>query len=168
MRSESGVRRGSQPSREGWRMVDREVGGSGEISGGGAGGRQCPGVGMAGRVQRRRGLLVLLDLRTEEQGVAGSQGTKNGHLGFLERGSLILTTTGTNEGEKPPPRPQAPSAPHCQWLLVDRGGRHSLSPASRTAQEALRARRVREHWGWPLIAPLGKRVSGGTVRSSRP
>lgn len=69
--------------------------------------------------------------------MAGSQGYEERHLGFLERGSLILTTTGTNEGRSPSTAPGS-SAPHCQWLLVDRGGRHSLSPASRTAQEALR------------------------------
>lgn len=111
---------------------------------------------------------MLLDLRTEGQGVAGSQGYEERHLGFLERGSLILTTTGTNEGEKPPPRPQAPSAPHCQWLLVDRGGRHSLSPASRTAQEALRGQEGQGALGLASHCPIrGRGSQGGTVRSSR-
>lgn len=62
---------------------------------------------------------MLLDLRTEGQGVAGSQGYEEHHLGVLERGSLILTTTGMNEGEKPPPWPPGSL---CTPLSVAAGG----------------------------------------------
>lgn len=96
---------------------------------------------------------MLMDPRTEGQGVAGSQGYEERHLGVLDRGGLILTSAGTNGGEKPPPRPQAPFAPHCQWLLVERGGCRGLSPASRTAQGALRGQEGQGSTGAGLSLP---------------
>lgn len=66
-------------------MVDREAspGWEGGNIRGRFWGQAMSGVGMAGRVQRRRGLLVLTDPRTEGQGVAGHRGTKNISWGSL-------------------------------------------------------------------------------------
>ena len=93
-----------------------------------------------------RALIMAEALLKHGEGVKNScgagggwaQGYKEHQLGVLERGSLILTTAGTMRGSSLLHSPQAPSAPQCRWPLVERGGCHSLSPASRTTQEALR------------------------------
>ena len=75
MRSESGVRRVKLARRgrmEGSGQRGQSWGG-GNIRGQ-FWGRTMSRVGMAGRVQRRRGLLVMRDPRTETQGLAGSPG----------------------------------------------------------------------------------------------
>lgn len=66
---------------------------------------------------------MLMDPRTEGQGVAGSQGYEERHLGVLDRGGLILTTAGTNGGGE---ASSTPPGPLCTPLSVAAGGERWL------------------------------------------
>ena len=83
MRSEQGQESEAGPIRKGGgRWTEKPVlGGRGANIRGRFWGQAMIRVGMAGRVRRRRGLLVLMDPRTEGQGVTGSQGYEERHLG---------------------------------------------------------------------------------------